>query len=75
MKIVNRVYTGTVENLDFTASFSHTWRRRPKMIVIKLDLGTLLLFPSIKFRLMGAKCNGAREKMKETGIPVLTFRL
>ena len=75
MKIVNRVYAGTVKNLDFADSLHHTGRNRPKMLVFKLEFGTLLLFPTMKFRLMGVKCEDAHEKMKEIGIPIVSFRL
>ena len=75
MKIVNRVYAGTVKNLDFVDSIHHTRRNRPKMVVIKLDIGTMLIFPSLKFRLMGAKGEYVQQKMETLGIHVLTFRL
>ena len=64
-----------MENLDFIDALPHSWRNRPKMIVSKLDFGTLLIFANLKFRLMGATCRNVREKMEGIEIPVKTFKL
>lgn len=73
MRVVNYIWHGRLANTEFLARFDKTDKNRPKMAVVKLKgVGTLLVFPSLKYRLMGGQCAEAEIQLTGIGIPVIT---
>ncbi len=76
MRTVNYVWRGRLANLEFLSRYDVVRKNRPKMDIVKLSgIGTLLVFPSLKYRLMGGQCRDAQKQMEAIDIPIISCSL